>query len=312
MLKFEKHFMNFLLRIILNRNFILVFAVIMGMIFGDYASYLKEYTIYVLAITMVFSTTGIDSKSLLPIKKLFKPMLVGTFLNYFVFGIVVLVLAWFLMPSEELFLGFVVIVAAPPGVAVIPFSGILKGDIEYSILGVFGAFLASILIAPVLVQFFSNEADVSAWSLFMLMIKLVLIPLIVSRFLLYKPLFKYVAKVRGKVVDWGFAIIIFTAVGMNRDVFFSDPRILFLSSIVLLIGTFGIGSLYELFSRRAGIKNERSITQVLLLTIKSSGFSVVTAMTLFGKEAAIPSAILAVIVLSYLLFLSIRLEFKKT
>jgi len=302
---------NFVLKVILSRNFILVFAVIMGMIFGDYATYIKEYTIFILGLTMVFATTGIDSKALLPIKKLFKPMLVGTFLNYFVFGAVVLVLAWFLMPTTELFMGFVVIVAAPPGVAVIPFSGILKGDIEYSIIGVFGAFLASIVIAPVLVQFFTDGAGVSSWSLFMLMIKLVLIPLILSRFLLYKPLFKYVAKVRGKMVDWGFAIIIFTAVGMNRNVFFSDPKILILSSIVLLAGTFAIGSLYEFFSKKVGISYERSITQVLLLTIKSSGFSVVTAMTLFGKEAAIPSAILAVIVLAYLLFLSIRLEFKK-
>ena len=302
---------NFIIKIILNRNFILVFSVIMGMIFGDYSTYIKEYTIYVLAITMVFSITGIDSKALLPIKKLFKPMLVGTLLNYFVFGTIVLILAWFLMPSKELFMGFVIIVAAPPGVAIIPFSGILKGDIEYSILGVFGAFLASIVIAPVLLQLFSNGVSVSAWSLFILMIKLVLVPLIVSRFLLYKPVFKYVTKVRGKVVDFGFAIILFTAVGMNRDVFFSDPKILLLSSIVLLSATFGIGSLFELLSKKAGVKYDRNITQVLLLTIKSSGFSVVTALTLFGKEAAIPSAILAVIVLLYLLYLSIRLEIKK-
>jgi len=303
--------MNFILKIILNRNFILVFAVIMGLFIGDFATYIKGYTLYILAITMVFATTGIDSRALLPMKKLFKPMLIGTVLNYFIFGAVVLVLAWFLMPTKGLFMGFVVIVAAPPGVAVIPFSGILKGDIEYSILGVFGAFLASVLIAPLLIEVFSDGASVSAWSLFVLMIKLVLVPLILSRFLLYKPIFKYVGKIRGKAVDWGFAIIIFTAVGMNRDVFFSEPKILLLSSVVLLSSTFGIGSLFEFLSKKAGIKYERNITQVLLLTIKSSGFSVVTAMTLFGKEAAIPSAILAVIVLLYLLYLSIRLEFKK-
>lgn len=303
--------MKIIYNLFLNRNFILVFAVIMGMIFGDYATHIKEYTIYVLALTMIFSTTGIDSKALLPIKKLFKPMLVGTILNYFVFGAVVLILAWLLMPTKELFMGFVVIVAAPPGVAVIPFAGILKGDIEYSILGVFGAFLASIAIAPAIIELFSKNADVSSWALFMLMIKLVLIPLILSRLLLIKPVFKYVAKIRGKVVDYGFAIIIFTAVGMNRDVFFSNPIILLLSTIVLLTATFGIGSLYEFFSKKVGINRGRSITQVLLLTIKSSGFSVVTALTLFGKEAAIPSAILAVIVLLYLLFLSIRMELKK-
>jgi len=303
--------MKLLYNIFLNRNFILVFAVIMGMVLGDYAVYFKEYTIYVLALTMIFSTTGIESKALLPVKKLLKPMLVGTLLNYFIFGIVVLVLAWLLMPTKELFMGFVVIVAAPPGVAVIPFAGILKGDIEYSILGVFGAFLASIAIAPAIIELFAKNADVSSWSLFMLMIKLVLVPLILSRLLLIKPIFKYVAKIRGKVVDWGFAIIIFTAVGMNRDVFFSNPGVLLLSTIVLLAATFGIGTIYELFSKKMEIKPGRSITQVLLLTIKSSGFSVVTALTLFGKEAAIPSAILAVIVLLYLLFLSIRMEIKK-
>ena len=93
--------MNSIIKIILNRNFILVFAVIMGMFIGDYSMYIKEYTIYILAITMLFSTTGIDSKALLPIKKLFKPMLVGTVLNYFVFGAIVLILAWFLMPSKD-------------------------------------------------------------------------------------------------------------------------------------------------------------------------------------------------------------------
>ncbi|MEE4197155.1 MAG: hypothetical protein V2I54_05895 [Bacteroidales bacterium] len=303
--------MKILYTIFLNRNFILVFAVILGFIFGDYAVYFKDYTIYVLALTMIFSTTGIETKALLPLKKLFKPMLVGTLLNYFLFGIVVLVLAWILMPSEELFMGFVVIVAAPPGVAVIPFTGILKGDIEYSIVGVFGAFIASIAIAPAIIELFSKHAEVSSWSLFLLMIKLVLVPLLLSRVLLFKPVFKYVARIRGKVVDWGFALIIFTAVGMNRDVFFSNPVILVLSSVVLLVATFGIGSLYELISKRSGIPSGRSITQVLLLTIKSSGFSVVTALTLFGKEAAIPSAILAVIVLLYLLFLSIRMEIKK-
>ncbi|OFX20117.1 MAG: hypothetical protein A2041_02410 [Bacteroidetes bacterium GWA2_31_9b] len=302
--------MNYFFNILLHRNFILIFGVFMGLIFGEYATYFKGYTIYLLGLTMIFSTTGISTKSIFPLKKIIQPFLVGTFLNYVVFGIVILVLAWFLMPTKELFMGFVVIVAAPPGVAVIPFTGILKGDIEYSIFGVFGAFLASIFIAPALVATFS-DGSISSMSLFILMIELVLIPLILSRFLLHKRIFNFVSKIRGKVVDWGFAALIFIAVGMNRNVFFSNPKILILVSIVLLSGTFVIGSIYEYLIPKMNIPKERITSQVLLLTIKSSGFSVVTAITLFGKEAAIPSAILAVIVLMYLLFLSIKLEFKK-
>jgi BASS family bile acid:Na+ symporter len=106
-------------------------------------------------------------------------------------------------------------------------------------------------------------------------------------------------------------VLIFIAVGMNRDVFFSNPKILLLISIVLVSATFIIGSLYEFFVGKTTIAKGRITSQVLLMTIKSSGFSVVTALTLFGKEAAIPSAVLAVIVLLYLLFLSIKMELVK-
>jgi BASS family bile acid:Na+ symporter len=44
----------------------------------------------------------------------------------------------------------------------------------------------------------------------------------------------------------------------------------------------------------------------MLTTIKSSGFSVFTALALFGQEAAIPSAVLAIVVLIYLIFLSLK------
>jgi BASS family bile acid:Na+ symporter len=145
----------------------------------------------------------------------------------------------------------------------------------------------------------------------MIMLKLIILPLILSRFLLIRRIFPLVSKIRGKMVDIGFALIIFTAVGMNRQVFFQNYDLLILISVVLLVGTFGIGSLYEYFMKKTKQRSEITTAQILLLTIKSSGFSVVTAFTLFGEKAAIPSAVLAVIVLLYLLFLSSRLELKK-
>lgn len=145
----------------------------------------------------------------------------------------------------------------------------------------------------------------------MSMVKLVLLPMIISRFLLWEPLKPTVEKVRGKIVDWGFALLIFTAVGLNRQVFFSNFEILFLVALVLFLSIFGLGWFYEFISARLGINKEVALTQKLLLTIKSSGFAVVTALTLFGKEAAIPSAVMAIFVLLYLLYLSFRMEFRR-
>jgi len=301
-----------LFKILLNRNVILISAVVLGLTIGEKAQYLKPYTTYILIVTMLFSMTGIGTSSLFPLRKVVKPMLTGTLLNYFIFGFVVILLAWVLMPGDQLFYGFVVIAAAPPGVAIVPFAGILKGDIEYSIIGVFGAFLAAVIITPIVIGIFSGFEDtVNPVELIFLMIKLIIVPLVLSRLLLIKAFFPTVKRIRGKMVDVGFAMIIFTAVGMNRQAFFQDYDVLFLISLVLLAGTFGIGSLYEYFLRHTKQNSEKTTAQILLLTIKSSGFSVVTALTLFGEKAAIPSAVLAVIVLLYLLFLSSRMEIKK-
>ena len=298
--------MRFIKSVILNRNLILVLAVISGLIFGDYAHYIKDFNVYILGITMTFAMTGLNLSLINDFKSVAKPFAMGAVLNYLIFGIVLLPIAWLLMPTKELFYGFVVIVAAPPGVAIIPFSLILKGRVDYAIIAVAGAFFASIFVAPVLINMFAGDVSLSSYDLFITMIKLVLIPLIISQVLRIKPVLKYVQVVRGKLVDFGFAIIVFVAVGMNRQVFFSDPKVLLLVAITILIATFGLGTLYNFIAAKLKIPKDLAITQNMLSTIKSSGFSVFTALTFFGKEAAIPSAVLAVLVLVYLIYLSVK------
>jgi len=296
-------------KIILNRNFILVLAVILGLLIGDWASLLKEYTFYILAIVMTFSTTGISTKAMFPLKQMIVPMLMGSVLNYLVFGAVIISLSYWLMPTPELFLGFVVIASTPPGVAVIPFSHILDGDLKYAVVGTLGAFISSLFFAPLIVGLFSNiDGGVNPFDLFITMVQLILVPLLISRLLLWQPIKPTIEKIRGRIVDWGFALIIFTAVGLNRQVFFSNFDILLLVSLVLFLGIFGLGWIFEFVSRRCRLEPSIAMTQKLLVTIKSSGFAVVTALSLFGEEAAIPSAIMAIFVLAYLLYLSIRKE----
>jgi bile acid:Na+ symporter, BASS family len=299
---------NFLKGILLNRNSILVFAVFVGLVLGDSASFLKDYTFLALAVTMAFSMTGISLDYLKNPSNFGKPMIAGALLNYVMFTIVILPLAWWLMPNKNLFYGFVVIAAAPPGVAIIPFSYILKGKVEYAIIGVTGAFLASVIIAPILVNLFASSQGVKPFDLFKLMIQLVLVPMIASRFLLYKPLFKYIEPIRGKIVDWGFAILIIVAVGVNRHVFFTNPILLLKISFVLFVATFGLGIAFNVIAKFFKVEGSLRTTQSMLIAIKSSGFSVFTALSLFGKEAAIPSAVMAVVVLLYLIFLSLRLN----
>jgi BASS family bile acid:Na+ symporter len=237
-------------------------------------------------------------------------MLVGIFLNYIVFGSIILLLAWLLMPTSELFYGFVVIVAAPPGVAIIPFSYMLKGKVDYAIISVTGGFLASVVLAPFIVEIFAKSKGIQPFDLFLTMVQMVVIPMVLAQLLRWKKVFPFIQKVRGKVVDWGFALLIFVAVGVNRTVFFTNPSILLLVFITVIVGVFGLGIGYEFIARKLRVEKSLVVTQSMLVAIKSSGFSVFTALALFGQEAAIPSAILAIVVLVYLIYLSLRSNLK--
>ncbi|MDI3527180.1 MAG: bile acid:Na+ symporter, family [Tenuifilum sp.] len=254
----------------------------------------------------MFSMTGISFAQFKKTEKVYKPIFTGIFLNYIVFSTILIPLAYFLMPTKELFYGFVVIAATPPGVAIIPFTFILGGNVVYAIISLIGAFLGSIVMAPILVKLFANSSGIQSIDLFWMMIQLVVIPLVLSRFLLWGPIKPFIEKVRGKVVDWGFAFLIFIAVGINRHVFFSSPLLLIKIASILIITIFGLGHITNLIAKKTKVDAQTRIPMIMLVGIKSSGFSVFTALTLFGKEAAIPSAVMAVVVLSYLIFLSIK------
>lgn len=303
--------MKIIKEIFFNRNILLILAIFIGLFFGDYAYITEDYIFTILMLIMIFSSTGISTKSLFPIKKALKPMAMGIFLNFFVFGFILIALAWWLMPNETLFYGFVVIAATPPGVVIIPFSSKSNGDLSYASLGVLGGFLASIIITPVTLKLFTSSADINPLDIVLLMLELVLIPLIISRVLILPKIKPFVDKVKGRVIDYSFAVIIYTAVGMNSDIFKNNLESLIMPTIVLFIIHFILGAAYFFLAGKLKIKREISTSETLLVTIKSSGFAVVTALELFGKEATIPAALLSIFVLIFLISFSVFRNIEK-
>jgi len=294
-----------------NRNILLILAIFGGFFFGEYAYLTKDYIYAILVIIMIFSTTGISTRSMFPLKKTINPMLSGILLNYFIFGFVLIALAYVLMPSKELFYGFVVIAATPPGVVIIPFTVKSRGDISHSSLGVLGGFLASVVLTPLILNFFTSSESINPLDIVVLMIKLVIIPLLISRILILPKLKKTIDKVKGRIIDYSFAIIIFTAVGMNSEVFQTDISSLILPSLVLFLSIFVLGALFYFIPLTNSVEST-GISNTLLLTIKSSGFAVVTSVELFGKIAAIPAALLSIFVLLFLITFSVFQNVKKS
>jgi len=295
--------MKAILNFIQNRNVILISALILAFLFPENSKYLKEYTIYILAVVMTFSTTGIKFKMLSDFKSVAKVSLQSIFLNYIIHGSIILFFAYFIF-DKTIFNGFVVIAATPPGVAIIPFTYTFKGDLDYSFKGILGTYLISIILTPLIIYIFSENITLNPVIIIFVIAKIIIIPIALSRILLIKKLTNFTEKYRGKVVDWGFALIIYTAVGINRDIIFNNWIIVFKTAFVLILAIFVSGIIY-LFLTRKTTNKKLQISKNLMLTVKASGFAVAVTLILFEQKSAIPAAVLSILVLLWLISLNI-------
>jgi BASS family bile acid:Na+ symporter len=224
-------------------------------------------------------------------------------------GGIILTLAYFFADKES-FYGFVVIAASPPGVAIIPFTYAFKGDLNYSFKGFLGTYLLSIVITPLIISLFAKDANIDVHHLLILIFQIIVIPLVISRVFILKPFIGAVEKLRGRVVDWGFAIILYTAVALNKSLIFDNLTIVVISFLILFVALFVSGTVF-LFLNRNNPYKERVISKNLMLTVKSSGFAVATILALFDQSSAIPAAVLSIMVLLYILVLNIQLNGKR-
>ncbi|MFC2144992.1 bile acid:sodium symporter family protein [Actinomycetota bacterium] len=259
-------------------------------------------TLPALAIVMVASLTQIPIRSFLPLKTIVKPVLLTIVLNYFVFALVMLPMAWFLFPERELWVGFVIIAIAPPGVAVAPFTSILGGDVKYSLAGVIGAYIAALIIIPLAGLILVGQSFIQPLRLIIIFSELIVAPLIISQIFIMTKVDKYILRFKGYIVNWGLFIVIFTVIGLNRNIFFGEPLTLLKISLICFVTIIGLGLVYEFLTKR--LKLDPGI--MLLGVVKNGGFAAATALTLFGERASLPSAVVSVFLLIFLLYLSFR------
>ncbi len=130
--------------------------------------------------------------------------------------------------------------------------------------------------------------------------------MVLSRIILYFDWRDKIEKFRGAVTDWGFFIVFYTLIALNRDLIFARPELLL--PVVLII--FGAIFVLGFFVEKAGMLLGRDRTEitswVLLSTLKNQGIAGGLAITLFPEEAALPSAIYTAFMIFYFMWMDFR------
>ncbi len=146
-------------------------------------------------------------------------------------------------------------------------------------------------------------------ELLILLGELILIPIVASRILLFTSLTRHIDRWRGTIVNWGFFIVLFTIIGLNRQAFFGEFDILLKIAIIAIVASFGLSYAIELVSKAFHARQETIISLILVGAMKNFGLASGILLALFNERAAIPTSIMTVFFLSRTLWLGFH--FKK-
>ncbi len=278
-----------------NTALILTVAVTLGFILPEPAARLEPLVMPALFLMMAFSMAGLDL-DIPPIRG----AAVGFLLNYLFLSGLILLLASVLLEEGALWLGFVVMAAAPPAVAVVPLTRLLAGDVRLALYSEALSYVASLLLMPLIVLLFSGEAGegagVGVGETAKIVLLLILLPLIVSR---------YVGSVRidpAHPINGGLFAVTYIVVGLNSTAISTEV------GGVLLIAfarTFASGAAVYAISTACGVARPQRIALTLFGSFKNLGLTAAVALLLFGPRAGVPAAVCILTETAFYILLSV-------
>ena len=234
-----------MIRLLNNRNFIFLLAISFGLILPQPSIWTKVLMMPALALVMTLATIKVPNDYFLKPSTILLPSLFGILMTYLILGGVILTASALLISDHNIWIGFVLIAAVPPAVAVIPFTAILEGNISYSLSGTVASYLGALLIMPLMFWIFIGSGFADPYKLIQIMLLLIVLPLVLSRIILYFHLQDRIAPISGMLTDWGFFIVLYSIIGVNRDLIFVKPLMIVPIALIVLVSTFVLGWVIE-------------------------------------------------------------------
>lgn len=252
---------------------------------------------------MTISIAQIPTREILKWRSLAQPLAIGIVFNYLFLASLLLIFTQWFNFSEPIRIGMILVASAPPGVAVLPFTSLLAGDSILSLFATFGTYLLSMFIMPGLIWLLTGNATFPMSKLVITLVELIILPIILSRFLLFKNFYQAIIPWKGAIVNWGFFVVFLTVIGLNQKTFLEQPDVLIKIFIIALVSTFLGFILLNILLKKIGINQKKRISMILLGTFKNSGFAAAIALILFDKTTSLPGAIISAVYALYMIWL---------
>jgi BASS family bile acid:Na+ symporter len=271
--------------ILQNNALMMLFAFILGFAIGGFPAYNADIAMACLVFVMSLSLGGLKIRGI-RLREHTKSVIVALVVCFGVSSIVTILLGS-LFSDPEIRTGWVIVASVPSAIAVIPFTYLLKGDLQFSLVASTVIYLFSLVITPLMTLLFLGT-PVDQLTLLWYVILLIFLPLAASRALVKVPMS---GSMRTISINIAFSVMFFAITGSNRNAFFGDPILIFALLLVAAVRTFFVGGAIELIARRLRVDKKKRISIVLFSTYKNTGMAAALASVLISDAAAIPATV---------------------
>ncbi|KQC12910.1 MAG: hypothetical protein PHW55_06350 [Methanothrix sp.] len=265
-----------------NTAFILTLAATLGFLLPGPAERIEFLVIPALFLMMAFSMAGIDL-GIPPIRG----AMAGFLINYLFLSGLILFIAPLVLVEEALILGFVVMAATPPAVAVVPLTKLLAGDVRLALYSEALSYLGSLVLMPLIIFLFAGEAGaaVGVGETFEIVLILILLPILASR---YVNLLKIDP---AHPINAGLFSVTYIVVGLNSSAISMEAAGVAGVLLVAFARTFASGAAVYAASAATGVEHPQRVAYTLFGSFKNLGLAATVALLLFGPRAAVPAAV---------------------
>jgi BASS family bile acid:Na+ symporter len=291
-----------------NRNFILLAAITAGLLFDHPAQWTRLLVLPTLALILTLAMTSFAGKVHEYRRSPLIPALVGVFMSYVILGNFIVGMSAFMIHDEKLWIGFIIMAAVPPAVAVAPLANFGGGNEGYAVMGTIGAYIGALVIIPVIAAGLLDIHSIDITRLIVVVTVLILLPLLLLKIILRRGLNGKLETIKEIIAKWCFFLILYTVVALNRDTIIWQPSSLFPVAAIALLSTFFLGSLIEWIGTLLRINKEQITSLCLLGTLKNCGLAAGLALSLFSKEAALPAAVFTIFMMAYIAWLDFKMR----
>jgi len=301
-----KNFMGIIKRaasLVVNRNSIFILALVLALTLPEGVRYTRPVMLVFLGVVMTVSMLGIGNELWKKPARALTYAAVGLGGSYLLLGGLTFALSRIFMDTPEFLAGFLLIAAAPPAVAVMPFTDIFRGNRTLTLTTILAGYAAAFATLPLVSSLVSGESLIDLERLFLIVGGLIIAPFLISRIIRLMGLDARLESYRGPITNWSFFVVMYTIVAVNRDVILEHAGALLPVVLVSVSVTFVLGFLVYVIALKCGAGYESGVSLTLIFTLKNYALAGGIALTFLSDISALPAAVQTGVMIIYVIWL---------